>query len=187
MKYNNTIFNQLLNMLPRYQFEQDVVRKQVNRYTKHFTVWNQLLVNLYAQVSGKKSLRDIETGLKMHQNAWYHLGLVNAARSTIFYVNSKNPYQIAEDTFYYLYEKCRDITPKHKFRCKSSLYTLDASVIDFCLTMFSWAKFRKSKGYQKYIHFRPLGITLSFLVITDAKQHDVKVEKNLFLPLSLTV
>jgi len=67
MKYNNTIFNQLLNMLPRYQFEQDVARQQANRYTKHFTAWNQFLVNLYAQASGKKSLRDIETGLKMHR------------------------------------------------------------------------------------------------------------------------
>ncbi len=66
MKYINTILNQLLIILPRYQFEQDVARKQANRYTKHFTAWNQLLVDLYSQITGKKSLRDIEMGLKMH-------------------------------------------------------------------------------------------------------------------------
>ncbi|MGB9642906.1 MAG: DUF4372 domain-containing protein [Candidatus Ratteibacteria bacterium] len=69
MKYISTIFNQLLNMLPGYQFEQVVRREQADRYTKHFTAW-KLLVNLCAQITGKKSLRDIETGLKMQQNAF---------------------------------------------------------------------------------------------------------------------
>jgi len=186
MKYINTIFNQLLNMLPRYQFEQDVARKQANRYTKHFTAWNQLLVNLYAQASGKKSLRDIETGLKMHQEAWYHLGLKNAVRSTISYANSKRPYQIVENTFYNLLEKCRDVTPKHKFRFKNPLYILDASGIELCLSLFPWAKFRKRKGALKlHTLLEYKGTIPSFLVVTDAKQHDVKVAKNLFLPISL--
>ena len=186
MKYHNTIFNQLLNMLPRYRFEQSVKSTQANRYTKHFTAWNQLLVNLYAQVSGKKSLRDIETGLKMQQNSWYHLGLTNAVRSTISYANNKRPYQIAENTFYHLLEKCKDVTPKHKFRFKNPLYTLDATVIDLCLSMFPWAKFRKRKGALK-IHtlLDHRGTIPSFIVITDAKQHEVKVAQNLFLPVSL--
>jgi len=186
MKYHNTIFNQLLNMLPRDRFEQDVIRTQANRYTKHFTAWNQLLVNLYAQVSGKKSLRDIETGLKMQHNSWYHLGLTNAVRSTISYANNKRPYQIAESTFYHLLGKCKDVTPKHKFRFKNSLYTLDATVIDLCLSMFPWAKFRKRKGALK-IHtlLDHRGTIPSFMVITDAKQHEVKVGQNLFLPVSL--
>ena len=188
MKYNNTIFNQILNMLPRYEFEKEVEKEQGNRYTKHFTAWNQLLVNLYAQITGKKSLRDIETGLKMHQSSWYHLGLVNAVRSTISYANTKRSYKIAENAFYHLLGKCRDVTPKHKFRFKNPLYTMDATVIELCLAMFPWAKFRKRKGALK-IHtlLDHRGTIPSFLVVTDAKQHDVKVEKNLFLPLSLTV
>ena len=186
MKYHNTIFNQLLKMLPRDKFEQDVAREQANRYTKHFTAWNQLLVNLYAQVSGKKSLRDIETGLKMQQNAWYHMGLTNAVRSTISYANGKRPYQIAENTFYHLLRQCKDYAPKHKFRFKNPLYTLDATVIDLCLSMFPWAKFRKRKGALK-IHtlLDHRGTIPSFMVITDAKQHEVKVAQNLFLPVSL--
>jgi len=173
-------------MLPRYRFEQDVIRTQANRYTKHFTAWNQLLVNLYAQVSGKKSLRDIGTGLKMQQNSWYHLGLTNAVRSTISYANNKRPYQIAESTFYHLLEKCKDVTPKHKFRFKNPLYTLDATVVDLCLSMFPWAKFRKRKGALK-IHtlLDHRGTIPSFMVITDAKQHETKVAQNLFLPVSL--
>jgi hypothetical protein len=173
-------------MLPRDKFEQDVLREQANRYTKHFTAWNQLLVNLYAQVSGKKSLRDIETGLKMQQNSWYHMGLTNAVRSTISYANGKRPYQIAENTFYHLLKQCKDYAPKHKFRFKNPLYTLDATVIDLCLSMFPWAKFRKRKGALK-IHtlLDHQGTIPSFMVVTDAKQHEVKVAQNIFLPVSL--
>jgi hypothetical protein len=74
------------------------------------------VVNLYAQITGKKSLPDIETGLKMHQNNWYHLGLINAVWSTISYANSRRYYRIVENAFYHLLKKCRDITPQHKFR-----------------------------------------------------------------------
>ena len=186
MKYISTIFNQMLNMLPRYEFDQEVAKEQANRYTKHFTAWNQLLVNLYAQITGKKSLRDIETGLKMQQNAWYHLGLVNAVRSTISYANNKRSYRIAENAFYHLLKKCRDITPQHKFRFKNPLAVLDVTVIDLCLSVFPWAKFRKRKGALKLHTLLDLRGTIpSFLVVTDAKQHDVKVAKNIFLPLSL--
>ena len=185
MKYL-TIFNQMLNMLPRYEFDQEVAKEQANRYTKHFTAWNQLVVNLYAQITGKKSLRDIETGLKMQQNAWYHLGLVNAVRSTISYANNKRSYRIAENAFYHLLKKCRDITPRHKFRFKNPLAILDVTVIDLCLSVFPWAKFRKRKGALKMHTLLDLRGTIpSFLVVTDAKQHDVKVAKNIFLPLSL--
>jgi len=80
----------MLNMLPRYEFDKEVKKEQVNRYTKHFTTWNQLLVNLYAHITGKKSLRDIETGLKMHQNAWYHIGLVNVDLPLIILYNKSD-------------------------------------------------------------------------------------------------
>jgi len=186
MKYHSTVFNELLKMLPREKFEQDVVREQANRYTKHFTAWNQLLVNLYAQASGKNSLRDIETGLKMQQNSWYHLGLTNAVRSTISYTNSKKPYQIAQNTFYHLLTQCRDFAPKHKFRFKNPLYTLDATVIELCLSMFPWAKFRKRKGALKlHTLLENKGTIPSFLVMTEGKKHEVKVAKELFLPIPL--
>ena len=62
MSYSNTVFRQMLSMIPKSQFSSEVDRSGADRYTKHFTSWSQLLVNLYAQASGKKSLRDIETG-----------------------------------------------------------------------------------------------------------------------------
>ena len=172
--------------MPRAEFEREVNRERADRYTKHYTAWNQFLVNLYGQITGKKSLRDIETGLKMQQSSWYHLGLVNAVRSTISYANSKRTYRLMESTFYNLLRKCRDITPRHKFRFKNPLAILDATVIELCLSLFSWAKFRKRKGALKLHTLLDLKGTIpSFLVVTDAKQHEVKVARNNFLPLSL--
>ena len=144
------------------------------------------MVNLYAQASGKNSLRDIETGLRVQQNSWYHLGLKNVARSTLAYANQKRDYHIYEDMFYQVLAKCKDVTPKHKFKFKNPLYTLDATVIDLCLSLFPWAKFRKRKGALK-LHFLldHQGQIPSFMVVTDAKQHEVKVARSLSLPLML--
>jgi len=185
MGYNNTVFNQMLNLLSRDRFEVNTKKHQSNRYTKHFTAWSQLVVNLYAQASGKKSLRDIETGFRVHQGSWYHLGLENVARSTVSYANANRNSALYEETFYDLLGKCKDVTPKHRFRFKNPLYALDATVIDLCLAAFPWAKFRKTKGALKIhslLDYR--GTIPSFLVITDAKQHEVKVARNIDLPLS---
>ncbi|MGC9367444.1 MAG: IS4 family transposase [bacterium] len=185
MKYYSTIYRQLLNIIPTRKFRYEAEKGRYNRYTKHFTVWNQFLVNLYAQASSKKSLRDIETGLSVHRNHWYHLGLKNISRSQLSYVNNRNSYQIFQNLFYQLLSRCLKSAPDHEFRFKNPLKILDSTTIDLCLSVFPWAKFRKTKGALK-IHtlLESRGTIPSFLVITDAKQHDVKVAKNVNLPLS---
>jgi hypothetical protein len=184
MRYFSTVFGPLLNMLPRNQFEHHVAKSKANYYTKHFTTWCQLLVNLYAQASGKKSLRDIETGLRVQQHAWYHLGLTNISRSHLAYVNAKRDWRIFEFLFYQLLAQCREVTPKHRFRFKNPLQVLDATVIDLCLAMFPWAKFRTTKGALKLHALLDLNGTIpSFVVVTDAKQHERTVAKAYAFPL----
>ena len=184
MRYFNTVLNQLLGMIDREKFESRARQGGANRYTKHYTAWNQFIVNLYAQACQKKSLRDIEMGFKLHQGCWYHLGLVNVTRSTISYANQKRDSRFYEQTFYELLEKCRSHTPKHKFKFKNPLYALDATVIDLCLSVFPWAKFRKAKGALKIhslLDYR--GNLPSFLVVTDALQHEITVAKEVSWPL----
>lgn len=185
MRYISTVFGQMMNMLPRWEFEKEARKGQADRYTKHYTAWNQLMVNLYAQITGKKSLRDIETGLKMHQSMWYHWGLVNAVRSTISYANSKRPWELYQKAFYQLLEKCRDVTPKRRFRFKNPLKALDSTTIEMCLSVFPWAKFRKTKGALKLHTLLDIrGTVPEFVVIKEAQEHDIKAIRNVFLPLS---
>lgn len=185
MSNHTTIFRQILSMIPQRQFEKEAEKYGYNRYTKHFTVWNQLKVNLYAQISGKMSLREIETGLKIQHNDWYHLGLKNVSRSQLARVNQRRNVDIFRHLYYHLYSKCAAMSPKHKFRFKNPLHILDSSIIKLCLSAFPWAKYSKTKGALK-IHtlLDYKGTIPSFMVVSKGKDSDVKVAKQSDLPLS---
>ncbi|MCK5015214.1 MAG: IS4 family transposase [Candidatus Omnitrophica bacterium] len=178
MAHNNTVMNQMLQLIPRHQFEAIVKKYSANRYVKRFNCWNQLTTLLYAQASGKESLREIEPGLQVNNPRLYHLGLPKIKRSTLADANQKRPSEIFEGLFYKLLERCQMLTPKHKFKFKNPLYSLDATIIDLCLNSFRWARFRKAKGGIKlHCQLDHSGHIPSFLVITDAKQYETTVTK----------
>lgn len=185
MAHYTTIMNELLNLIPRHRFETIVKNNSGNRYVKRFDCWNQFTVLLYAQSSGKDSLRDIEQAFKVNSERLYHLGLPAIKRSTLADANTTRDCRIFENLFYRLLERCKDVTPKHKFKFKNPLYTLDATVIDLCLAAFPWAKFRTTKGALKlHYQFDHSGSIPSLLVVTDAKHHEVQVAQKNFTLLS---
>ncbi len=111
--------------------------------------------------------------------------LTGVHRSTFSDANNKRSFQIFEDLFYHLLSRCKDLTPKHRFKFKNELYSIDASVIDLCLSVFPWAKFRKTKGAIKmHCLYDHSGALPSFVTITDGKKHDVTVAKDVGFPLS---
>ena len=184
MSNDTTIFRQILSMIPQRQFEKDSEQHGYNRYTKHFTVWNQLKVNLYAQISSKMSLRDIETGLKVQHKDWYHLGLKNVSRSQLAYVNQRRSFEIYRHLYYHLFSRCAAMSPRHKFRFKNPLHILDSSIITLCLSAFPWAKYSKTKGALKmHTLLDYKGTIPSFMVVTPGKDSDIKVAKQSNLPL----
>jgi len=184
MPHINTIYNQLLYLIPRHQFENLVKKYDGDYYVKYFTGWQQFITLLYVQIRSKDSLRDIQTSLKAQNSRWYHIGLQGIKRSTLSDANNRRDYRIYEDCFYSLLQRCKSITPKHKFRFKNPLYTLDATVVDLCLSLFPWAKFRKRKGALKLHYlYDHSGSVPSFLVVTDAKQNEIKVAKEQDIPL----
>jgi len=181
MSHYNTILNQVLQLIPRHQFETIVRHHSGDRYVKRFSSWNQLTTLLYAQASGKESLREIEHGLAVNDQRLYHLGLPAIKRSTLADANHFRSHHIYEKLFYRLLTRCQDLTPKHKFRFKNPLYTLDATIVDLCLSMFPWARFVKTKGAIKlHYEFNHSGNIPSFLVVTDAKRHETSVVKEHF-------
>ena len=185
MRKLETIFGELLKLVPRYQFEKAVKQYQGDRYVKSYTTWHQYITILFSQVKQKDSIRDIVTGLEANESRWYHLGLTGIHRSTFSDANNKRSFQIFEDLFYHLLSRCKDLTPKHRFKFKNELYSIDASVIDLCLSVFPWAKFRKTKGAIKmHCLYDHSGALPSFVTITDGKKHDVTVAKETGFPLS---
>lgn len=174
-----TIYSELLKLCPRYHFDKAVEQHHGDRYVKTFTTWQQFMAILYSQITQKDSLRDIVTGLSAHAARWYHLGLTGIHRSTLSDANANRSYQIFEGLFYHLLSRCKNLTPKHKFRFKNPLYTIDASTIDLCLSVFPWAKFRTTKGAIKlHCLYDHSGALPTFLTVTDGKKHDVQVVKD---------
>jgi len=184
MYYSNTIFNQLLGFLPKYKFNQFVGQHNGDRYIKKLTTWNQLTALLYAQATGKKSLRDIETGLKIHKNQWYHLGIGSVAKSSLAYANRNRSYEIFEKLFYALLEQCKEVTANRNFKFNSPLYSFDSTTIKLCLSIFDWAKYTREKGALK-IHLLLNNQTTipELLTISDGKKADITAIKEMDLKL----
>jgi hypothetical protein len=180
----DTIFSELLKLCPRYHFQKAVERYQGDRYVKSYTTWQQYITVLYSQITQKDSLRDIVTGLSARTSRWYHIGLTGVHKSTLSDANTKRDSRIFEETFYGLLGRCKDLTPKHRFRFKNPLYTIDATTIDLCLSVFPWAKFRTTKGAIKmHCLYDHSGALPTFLTVTDGARHDVRVAREVSFPL----
>ena len=163
--------NQLQTFFPRHQFENLVNRYSGNRYVKNFSCWNQFTVMLYAQSSGKDSLRDIQDSFLAQESKMYHLGLNKVRRSTLADANQTRSYAIYEDLFYQMVERCKSITPRHKFKFKNPMFVFDATVIDLCFSAFPWAKFRAAKGAIKlHCQLDHSGNIPTFMVATPSSQ-----------------
>ena len=149
MSHPTTVLSQLLALLPEEQFNVFVGQHDADKYTKTFSCWNQLTTMLYAQITEKDSLRDIETGLRILDSTWRELGLRSVARSTVAYANEHRPAVIYESLFYVLVEKCQALLPQRPFSFHNPLRAIDSTTIDLCLSLFDWARFRTTKGAIK--------------------------------------
>lgn len=176
MHYSTTIFGQLLAFLPKDKLKKFAGQHNSEKYIKKLTVWNHLVVLLYAQATGKDSLREIETGLRMHFGSWYHLGIRTVSKSSIARVNNTRNPIVFEKLFYTLLEQCKKVTESRKFSFNNPLYSLDASLVSLCLSLFDWAKYGTKKGALK-MHFlldNRTGLP-SFLTVTEGNVADIVV------------
>ena len=182
MPHSTTLFGHLLAQLPRHQFENLVSHYGGDRYKKTFSTWNQFQVLLYAQCCGQQSLRDIETGFLSQASKLYHLGLPDKiCRNTLSNANAKRDSDIYRDFFYKLVDRCKDLTPKHKFRFKNPLFSFDATTISLCLSVFPWARIKHKKGAIKmHVQLDYAGEIPVFLTVTKGDANDVKVAKDQF-------
>jgi len=149
MKQFNTVFNQLLDIVPYEQFKRTVGQHKSDWKIQKLDTWNHFVILLYAQALGRDSLREIETGLSLHQNLWHHLGINTVARSTLARMNSKRNSIVFEKIFYATLSDRKLYAGERAFTFPNELYALDSTSIELCLKMFDWAKFRKEKGAFK--------------------------------------
>ena len=178
--HTNTIFNQLLDFIPRDKFSRFVGQHAADKYVKSLTTWNQLVVLIYAQATGKDSLREIETGFSTHQRSWYHLGVQSVKRSTLADANRDRNWEIFRDLFGEILLRCRDVTPHHQFAFTNPLYALDSTSISLCLSIFDWAKYRTTKGALKLHTLLDVRTALpEIIVASEGKTADIAAAQKL--------
>ena len=139
------MFSQLLKLIPRTDFQRLVKETNAEHATKGLSCWSQFVSMLFCQLGRAHSLREIEGGLKSCEGKLAHLGIEAPKRSSLAYANAHRPFALYEKLFGMLYAQVRaKVTPERKFRFKHKLVSLDSSVIDLCLSVFDWAKFRRT-------------------------------------------
>lgn len=143
MSHSNIAFHQILKPISRHDFEGLAKSHHVGQKLRSATRWDQFVGMVMSQISGRQSLRDIQSNLEAQEAKLYHLGAKPIARSTLARMNDKQPAELYEALFYKVLSRCKNQPSKHKFRFKNPLYSLDASAIDLSLKVFPWAAHRE--------------------------------------------
>ena len=179
MNSGQTVFRQLLQFLPRHDFNQCVRRYRGDYRAKSFSTFDQFLCLAYAQTTGRESLRDIETCLNSHREKLYHIGFRGSvSRSTLADANERRDWRIFQDFGQSLIREAQQLYHDEPFVLELShpLFAFDSTTIDLCLTLFPWAEFRRTKAAVKMHTLIDLRGTIpTYVTVTTGKVHDVRI------------
>jgi Transposase DDE domain/Domain of unknown function (DUF4372) len=182
----SSIFGQILHIFDKGDFMRAVRDTDAEYSAKGFSCWDQFVAMLFCQLGQAHSLREICGGLATCLGKVKHLGLDEAPkRSTLSYANGHRPWQLYQMMFYHLLEKCQKKAQlqKRKFRFKNRLFSMDASVIDLCVTMFDWAKFKQTKGAVKlHLLLDHEGYLPIFTTVTEGDVHEINIAREIIFP-----
>jgi hypothetical protein len=177
MHVGRTLFSQLLDFLPKQTFDQCVRRYRGNHRIRTFSCFDHYLCMVFAQISGCRSLRDIETSLRTMRSKLYHCGIRGTvSRNTLAKANEQRDWRIYSDFAQVLIARARTLYANDTFgvQLDREVYALDSTTIDLCLTLFPWAAFRRHKAAVKvHTQMDLRGSIPSFIRISDGKLHDV--------------
>lgn len=175
MNTGKYIFSQMIEFLPQRVFDGFVAKYEGNKYVKHFSCWNQLLVMMFGQLSNRDNLRGLILVIEAHSQKKFHLGFgKNVTRSNLSKANEKRNSKIFEDYAYYLIDIARKRRANNNFEIECKVYAFDSSTIDLCLYVFWWAKFRTTKAGIKLQTLYDITTQIpTFIHITNATVNDM--------------
>jgi len=177
MNLGRTVFSQIMEFIPSFHFRQCVDRYNGNYKVITFTCWDQFLCLAFAQLTYRESLRDIEACLRVAKSKLYHMGIRNTvSRNTLAHANENRDWRIYADFAQVLIKIARELYANEDFgiELKNTVYAFDSTTIDLCLSVFPWAKFRKTKAAVKLHTLLDLRGSIPVVIsITNGKISDV--------------
>ena len=185
MNIGKTVLSQLMEFLPRYEFQKCVERYQGNYKLISFSCWDQFLCMSFAQLTYRESLRDIQACLRGNQQQLYHMGFRGrVSRNTLAHANQVRDWRIYADFAHVLIGQARILYGNENFgvELQQTIYAFDATTIDLCLSLFPWAKFRQRKGAIKLHTLMDLrGSIPTLIFVTHGKVHEVNLLDDLLV------
>jgi len=180
MNAGKTFLAQVMDFVPKYEFDKLVEKYKGNYKAQEFSCWEQYVCMAFAQLTQRESLRDIETCLRTVSNKLYHCGIKSkVAKSTLAYWNESRDWRIYAELTQLLIATARKLYQNDNDFLKdldATVYAFDSTTIDLCLTLFPWAKFRTTKAAVKAHTLLDLqGNIPSWIFITDGSVHDVNI------------
>jgi hypothetical protein len=179
-----SFFQQILKLFPRAEFDHLVAQTRAERHARGFSSWDHFVAMLYCQIGRAQSLGEICDGLNSLQGKKNHLGIETPRKSTLAYANGHRPPELFEGLFHALVARVQnELGPKHRFRFKNKLLSIDTTTIDLCASMFDWAHFMRTKGAVKlHMVLDHAGLLPVFCAITTGKASDIQLARTLNLP-----
>lgn len=183
MAHTSTVLAQLLKLVPRHEFHSLAKEHHAGQALRKTSRWDQFTALFMAQLSGRQSLRDIETNLQHQRHALYHAGARPIARTSLARLNEQQPHTLYEALFNRLLKRCQSHRAAHGFRFKSPLYSLDASLMDLSLQVFPWARINHSKAAVKlHVGLNHGGMLPEFVALTDGTVPDLREARAFAFP-----
>ena len=183
MSHHSTVFSQILKFVPRHDFQGLAIKHDGHRRSDAMSRWTQFVAMATTQLTGRSSLRDIESTLASQKHLHYHLGNGSIKRTTLSRVNQKLSSGFYEELFAKLYARCQSHSPRHQFRFKRKLFSLDASLLDVSLKVFPNAEYNRMKAaYKLHIGLDHDGLIPAFAAVTPGKTGDQTQAKLMSFP-----
>lgn len=174
MGHHSTVLSQLLRLIPRYEFDALAEQHHRGAALRQMTRWSQFVALATGHLGGRYSLRDIVANLGAQASRLYHLGARPVTRSSLARVNEEQPATLYAALFERLYARCLAHAPRHGFRFKNKLYSLDSSLIDLSLEVFPWAHYALGKAAMKlHLGLDHDGMLPAFALITESRVSDM--------------
>lgn len=181
MANTRSVFSQLLQHIPRFEFQRIIDRYDGDKGVRTLATWSQFVALLFGQLTGHNSLRAICAGLKSARKKLYHLGIsFEIYRSTLADANDKRNPKMFEEIFFRLLPKVQALAPRHKISIKNKVLALDSTTIELCLSLSPWAQFHHDKGaFKLHVAIDIAGDLPTIMVLTDGRKSDIRIAKTL--------
>jgi hypothetical protein len=184
MNSGKTVFSQLMDFLPSYQFRLCVNRYHGNYKVKRFSCWDQFLSMAFAQLTYRESLRDIETCLRAVGDKLYHMGIRGkVSRNTLAHSNEVRDWRIYQDFAQVLIRHARELYlgDPHQVQLDQTAYALDSTIVDLCLTLFPLGEVSKAQGSGEASHLLDLRASIpTTVIVTTGAVHDINTWTSCF-------